>query len=241
MIEFVTFKWKPPEGYRSTFGAEQVNVLRDMIARNYRGEHRLTCVTDDPEGIDGDIRCLPLWDDFADVPSPHGGLNPSCYRRLKLWSDEAADLIGERILSIDLDVVIAGDLTGIVERPEPFVLWGDYVNPHTHYNGSMQLIRAGCRPEIYRDFEPRRSPQMTRAAGFHGSDQAWLSLKFGATAPRWTILDGVASFRVHCAKFIGHRLPNTAKVIFFHGKRDPWDAEVQKQYEWVSEHWRRGE
>lgn len=240
MIDFVTFKWKPPFQYRSTFTGEHVNVLRDMIARNYKGKHRLTCVTDDPTGIDADVRVLPLWDDFADVQSPHGAGNPSCYRRLKLWSEEAADLIGERICSIDLDVVIAADITHIVERPEDFVLWGDYVNPQTHYNGSMQLIRAGCRPDIYRDFDPKNTPLQTRGAGFHGSDQAWLSLKFGPDAPRWTIGDGVASFRIHCSGHLGRRLPNCAKVIFFHGKHDPWDADVQAKYAWVKDHWRLG-
>ena len=239
MIEFVTFKWKTL-GYRSEFGAEQVNVLRDMLARNYRRPHRLTCVTDDGEGIDGDVRVLPLWDDHANVPSPHGGNNPSCYRRLKLWSREAADLIGERICSIDLDVVITGDITGIVERPEPFVLWGDYVNPKTHYNGSLQLIRAGCRPDVWERFDPLHSPRATRSAGFHGSDQSWLSLALGGDAPRWTLADGVASFRVHCAKYLGRQLPSCAKVVFFHGHRDPWHSDVQQEFAWVRTHWRRG-
>ena len=157
-IDFVTFKWKPVEGYRSQFNGEHVNVLRDMIARNYPYPHRFTCITDDPTGIDADIRVLPLWDDYKHVESPHGKMNPSCYRRLKLWSEEAADLIGSRICSIDLDVVIAGEITKIVDRPEPYVLWGDYVNPKTHYNGSLQLIRAGSRPDVWNDLIPRHRP-----------------------------------------------------------------------------------
>ncbi len=241
MIDFLTFKWTAPLGYRSTFTGEHVNVLRDMIARNYSGDFRLTCVTDDPTGIDPRVRCLPLWDEFGDVQSPHGGLNPSCYRRLKMWSKDAATLIGPRICSIDLDVVIVDDITSLVERSEDFVLWGDYVNPKTHYNGSMQLIRAGCRPDIYEEFNPVTSPRETRAAGFHGSDQAWLSLKIGPSAPRWTIADGVASFRIHCTGNPNKVLPSCAKVVFFHGKRDPWDQDVQAEFPWVREHWRLGE
>lgn len=244
MIEFVTFKWKPINGYRSTFGPEQVHVLRDMIARNYSGEHRLTCITDDPSGIDKDVRIIDLAEfdefDLSSVDSPHGAMNPSCYRRLRLWSKDAAEIIGERICSIDLDVVITANIDKIIDRPEDYVLWGDYVNKTTHYNGSLQLIRAGCRPDIYEDFDPIVTPMRTRAANFHGSDQAWLSLKLGANAPRWTIGDGVASFRIHCAKYLGRGLPKCAKVIFFHGKRDPWDEDVQDEYAWVREHWRLG-
>ena len=82
---------------------------------------------------------------------------------------------------------------------------------------------------------------MTRAAGFHGSDQAWLSHKLGPGAPRWTIGQGVASFRIHCQKFLGLRLPKCARIVFFHGQHDPWDSDIQAKYEWVREHWRRGE
>jgi len=244
MIEFVTFKWKGPEGYRSSFGPEQVHVLRDMIRRNYSGDHRLTCITDDGSGIDPDVRVVDLseFDErgLGKYPSPHGGMNPSCYRRLRLWSDDAKALIGDRICSIDLDVVITGDISPIVDRKEDFVLWGDYVNRRTHYNGSMQLIRAGCRPDVYSEFNPVKSPRLTRQAGFHGSDQAWLSLKFGASAPKWTIRDGVGSFRVHCHKYLGRALPNGLKVVFFHGQHDPWDEHIQNQYSWVREHWRLG-
>lgn len=237
-VEFVTFKWKPKPGYRSTFGAEQVNTLRSMLDRNYKGKHRLTCVTDDPEGIDGDVRVLPLWTDYAELPSPHGGNNPACYRRLKLWSREAADIIGPRICAIDLDVVITRDITGIVERPEDVVLWGDYVNKTTHYNGSLQLIRAGSRPEVWEKFDPVHSPKAARAAGFFGSDQAWLCLALGGDMPRWRYADGVVSFRIHCQNYIGRALPSCARVVFFHGQHDPWDPWVQDRYEWVREHYR---
>src|SRR5688572_21482656 len=34
-LTVVTWKWKPAEGYRSTYGPETVNVLRRMVARHY--------------------------------------------------------------------------------------------------------------------------------------------------------------------------------------------------------------
>ena len=61
-MHFVTYKWKPPPGYRSEFVAERVNTWRRGILRHYVGRAQFTCVTDDPAGIDPEIRCLPLWD-----------------------------------------------------------------------------------------------------------------------------------------------------------------------------------
>jgi hypothetical protein len=117
MLAVVCWKWKPKIGYRSTFCAEHVNVLRSMVERHYRKPHQLVCITDDGAGIDPRVRVVPLWQDHARLPSPHGGNNPSCYRRLRAFSAEAAELIGPRFVSVDLDCVITGDMRPVWDRP----------------------------------------------------------------------------------------------------------------------------
>ena len=235
MMEFVCWKWKPKPGYRSTFGPEAVNTLHRMIARNYAGDFRLTCITDNPAGIDSHIRIIELWDTFADVPSPHGGLNPSCYRRLKAFSEEAAEFIGPRFVSLDLDCVITGDIAPLVDRPEDFVIWGD-TNPTTFYNGSFYLMRAGSRKQVWERFSPFRSPIIAKLANQHGSDQAWIGACLGPNEVKYGIADGVFSYRVHIVPNRGS-LPKDARVVFFHGRFDPWDAEIQR-IPWVQEHYR---
>ena len=89
---FVCWKWKTP-GYRSQFTAEHVNILYRMIQRNYQNDFELCCITDDSEGINKDIRIIPLWDDLRDVAR--------CTVRLKAFSEEAAEIIGPRFCSID--------------------------------------------------------------------------------------------------------------------------------------------
>lgn len=81
-------KWKPPFAFRTTYKAEHVNVLRRMVARHYPHPHRFVCITDDAKGIDPGVEVIPVWDDYADIPPPQGGYNPSCYRRLRLFSRE---------------------------------------------------------------------------------------------------------------------------------------------------------
>lgn len=237
-VTFVCFKWRPRPGYRSTFTAESVNVLARMVARNYRDDHYFCCVTDDAAGISPDVQIIPLWDDYAQIPSPHGGNNPSCYRRLKLFSVEARDLIGERIVSLDLDCVITADITGLFDWTHDFRIWGDTARG-TPYNGSMMMLRAGARRQVWDNFDPRSSPHLGRRRGYIGSDQAWIAVCLGPSEVKWTRADGVYSFRNEILPPRGTgQLPENAKVVMFHGLYDPWDPEVQARFPWVKEHWR---
>lgn len=234
MLTVVTWRWKPMPGYRSSFPVETVNVLKRMVDRHYAGPHRMLCCTDDPKGLDPDIEAVPLWTDFANLPSPHGFKNPSCYRRLRAFSPEIASVFGPRFVSLDLDCVIVGDLAPLWDRPEDFVMYGD-TNPRTHYNGSMILMTAGARPQVWERFDPRTSPQRAKAAGCWGSDQGWISYCLGGGEPKWTRADGVYSFRNHLQNV--STLPKDARVVMFHGKHDPWDPDVKAKYPWVRAHW----
>ena len=123
MLSVVCFKWKPKPGYRSTYGPHQVHKLRNMVARHYQKPHRFICVTDDAEGLDAGVEVVPLWDDYADIPNPSFRNGPSCYRRLKVFSRDIGNVLGERFVCIDLDVVISGDLRPLFDRTEDFIAW----------------------------------------------------------------------------------------------------------------------
>lgn len=233
MLDFVTFKWKAKQFYRSTFTGDHVNNLAAMIRRDYQKPHRFSCITDDEKGIDKSrVRIIPLWTDLANVPSAYGQRNPSCYRRLKLFSPEMRELIGERIVSMDLDMVTTGDLVPLFDRPEDIVLIKSATtSPRYRYNGSMLMMTAGVRPYIWKDFDPIKSPRETVTRGFFGSDQAWLSMKLPKNEATWDEKDGVYSYRMHLLPK-GSILPDNAKVIAFHGEHDPWGKHAQ-QLEWV--------
>lgn len=238
-LAIVCWKWQPKPGYRSQFGARQVNVLRDMVARNLALPHRFICVTDDTAGIAPGIEIVKLWDDHATLPSPHGPLNPSCYRRLRAFSAEAGKWFGPRFASIDLDTVIVGDITPLLDRPEDFVIWGD-TNPSTPYNGGFWLLRTGTRTKVWDNFDPTRSPAHATALGYFGSDQAWIGAALGPNEQRYGAADGVYSYRVHIQPALG-LLPRNARIVFFHGKHDPWHANVQRNHPWVRHHYRESD
>lgn len=206
-----------------------------MVARNYRHPHEFVCITDDATGIDADIRIVPIRADFAHLPGPHG---VNCYRRLRMFAKDAADWLGPRFVSLDLDMVILGDLAPLWNRPEDFVAWGDIARS-TPYNGSMMLHRAGTRAHIWETFDPVTSPAKTREAGLVGSDQAWIGYVLGWTEPRWGTADGIYSWPVHLRR--GRvALPADARVVMFHGSEDPWMPTVQRRpgARWVRDHYR---
>lgn len=237
-ITVVTYKWRPRTSYRSKFSAEHVNTLARMIARHYPHPHRFVCVTDDPTGLDAGIIAVPLWPDHAELRNPSAPeTGPSCYRRLRMFAKDADEWLGKRIVAMDLDCVIVGDLTPLFHRVEPFVIWAD-TNPKTPYNGSLMLFTAGAVSELWEEFDPVDVPRRTRAAGYFGSDQAWISLRLGRGRPTFRRQDGVLSYRVHL-KQLGaqNRLPAEARMVIFHGAVDPWSPEAAR-LSWVKEHYR---
>lgn len=233
----MTWKWKSP-GYRSQFTSEHVNVLRAMVARHYKTPHRFICVTDDPEGLDDGIEPQPIDNRWADIPNPTWSDGPSCYRRLALFAPDAGDRFGKRYVSLDLDAVVIGDLAPLWDRPEPIVLWGDpNFDSGILYCGSMVLMDAGAAPQVYEDFDPEISPKRSHAARHPGSDQGWIAHKLGPGQPVWTQQDGIYSYWRHI-QMKRLPLPGDARIVFFHGRVDPWSPEAQ-QHDWVREHWRR--
>jgi hypothetical protein len=237
MLDICVFKWKQ-KGYRSTYGPEQVHVMRNMVKRNYGKPHRFTCITDDPHGINtDDIRVLPLWDDFGNLPNPSFRGGPSCFRRLKMFSKEAADFIGPRFACIDLDAVITGDLSGILDRSEDFIIWGDTV-PGYWYNGSFWMMNAGARSKVWETFDPNKSPQIAHAAGRRGSDQGWISHCLGKGEATLSREEGIYSYNNHIHKKYGGKIPDNCRIVFFHGIHDPWHTDIQRKYAWVRENYK---
>jgi len=233
-LSFVTWRWTPPAGYRSKFSAETVNVLKRMVDRHYTLPHRFICVTDDANGINPSVEIVPDWKDFTQIQNPSGSKNPSCYRRLRMFHPDIAQTFGPRFVSMDLDMVITGNLELLLNRADDFVIFAD-TNPRTFYNGSFVLMTAGARPQVWDTFNPAESPKAARAAGHFGSDQGWVSHCLGPKEKKFTKADGVYSFQNQLKSI--KKLPDDARVVVFHGYVDPWRPEVARKYPWVGKHY----
>jgi hypothetical protein len=232
MLTVVCWRWAP-NGYRHSFSARAVETLRAMVARHYARPHRFVCITDDPSALN--CETLPLWDDHATLTNPKGPQFPSCFRRLKMF---AMPELGERVVSIDLDVAIVGDLVPLWDRPEPLVCWRPRVKARPlQVNGSMVLFTpGGDLASLWTGFDPVRAARMIREGGFIGSDQGWISHQRRGDFASWTKDDGV--LRYGDLRLTPRApLPADARLVFFTGPRKPWDPKTQNEAPWLAEHW----
>lgn len=243
MLHIFLWKWSQP-GAKRHYDAHHVNVMACMLRRNLpQFRHRIICVADDSTGI-SECEVAQLWSDFGDLANASGAHLPSCYRRLRIYDPATlANLSvkdGDRVLSIDLDTVITGDIRGIVSTPGRFVGW-ELKNHMGHrvFNGSFQMFTAGDYADIWSDF--KRDPIAARSAaaarGFRGSDQAWITHK---------TIDSPDSIGLKWPHVSSYPLQNVVqgilrpdnRIIFFHGSRKPWDDRARQDTPWINRYWR---
>jgi len=242
-LTFVTWKWKSPFQDGREFPASAVNVLRASVAKHYRRPHRFVCVTDDTTGLDRRVEVFPIPEtglEAVSTPVPplvRGGKTihyASCFRRLWMFSREAMQL-GEWVFVLDLDCLVIDRVEPLIDRfPADFVGWlreadGRWRKRPT-LAGAIYKLRTGSHVEVWEDFEPATSPQEAVAAGYNGSDQAWMSYKLLPTRDRmWTEADGVAKLNI-----AGPR-KGRDRILFTVGSEPPWNANRN----WVAYHWWR--
>jgi hypothetical protein len=199
---------------RTVYTARHVNIWASMVSRNLAMPHKLACVTNMSEGIDPRVRIITPPGDFEGVQTARwANGRPSCYRRLAMFRRDAASIFGDRFVSMDLDVVVGGQLDPLFDRDDDLVIFKGTAS-NRPYNGSMILLRAGCRPQVYEQF----SEAGAIAAGekFTGSDQAWLAHILGDGEATWDEVDGVCWYRPRKSWRPAPRL------LFFPGSLKPW-------------------
>lgn len=203
----------------------------------YPKPHRFICITDDPTGLDPGIQVVPLWSDYADLSNPTWPNGPNCYPRLKLWSDDFAEIAGERYACLDLDIVHCRSLIPIFDRAGDLLMWRTN-NPRVPFCASMMVITAGTNRHIWNDFDPVESPKRTNAAGFKGSDQAWIRYCMRDRIEGWGDVDGIYGYQDRPLRDKPRVLPSNARSVIFTGKPDPWEPEAQRRSPWIKRFYR---
>jgi hypothetical protein len=161
---------------------------------------------------------------------------PGCFTRLRLfnpaWAAEQGFEPGDRVLVLDLDLVITGDLGPLFDGDEPFrILQGVNAANPCPYNGSVWRLDIGYRPDVWNDF----TLEAARGAPFFEfpDDQGWF----------WHMLPGAAAFGAADGIYAfkkpgwpsGDNLPKGARLVAFPGHRDPSQF---THLPWVRNNWR---
>jgi hypothetical protein len=249
VIPVITFKWKPLNAWRAEYTAKEVNAWARMVERHIPGA-RPICITDDPAGVK--CETFELWD------HPLKKVGANCYVRLRMFSDWfATDFMkhfglpeGSQFMHLDMDCLIRKDMSDIViGRDEDLILgYGSAAK----YNPSILIHRAGTRPDLFIDFDPKdkgtydvacRATDMpdeywplftvSGKRDNYGSDMAWIS-RMAGEVPRLTPRDGIIYYRdlqllKRCLNGSGADMVDggeieysRAKIVFFNGYQKPW-------------------
>lgn len=231
MITVVCWRWG------SLFGPEYVSNLRNMLARHLHREHEFVCITDDPASVPAGIRTERITE-LQDTPR--------CRRRLKQFDRGFACKLGTRILSIDLDVVIVDDITPLVDRREPIVLWK--VGYAGVFSGSFVMYDYHALHGLWKAFAADPDGFPHRASDERvPSDQAmlnyWLRSNPEIRPGVWTERDGfVTWFGAGYEKLEHHgvgpnrpQLPDGARVVVL-GSADKAVLD-NRETDWAEAHW----
>lgn len=237
MITVACYLWYDPKGKCNTtylYDAHHVQLLKSMVDRHLSIPHRFVCITDRaPSALPG-VEVVPI-DMRYHVPGTR-------FVKLMTFRPDVDEVIGERILQLDLDTVITGNIDSIASRTEDLVLWRNPnfgVRRRARYNTSIVLLRAGSRPELWKDFDVKKMPpKLHKLTG--GTDQAWVSYRADSDEAHWTDRDGIyGAGRLHdIVPGVRSELPANARIVFFPGKREPGMEETQKRHPWIREHLR---
>lgn len=233
MLTVALWKWG------AKYTKAHVARMQSMLRRHLSLPHRIVCLTDQPNDLPDGVEPAPL-------PTFRGSAQ-KCMRRLWIYSPKAKRL-GDRLLQLDLDLVLTDSIDPLVNRPEPFVIWKSDSNV-IHgwgYNPSVLLITPGARADVWERYraDPKRVFAEADKAGWWpkvNSDQAVMSyLMQHDDVPVWTAEDGICAYRVFAGKHgqRGKVLPAGVRIVSFHGPRDQSMPDLQHKSPWILDHWK---
>ena len=228
--------------------------MREMLARHLSLPHEIVCITDRPEDVPAGIKTF-------NVKHTIGKRDHNCLRRMWLYAGQPKKSgvpwpgdLGDRLLQLDLDVVLTDCIDPLVDRPDPFVIWKSDSTVRSNrwhgwaFNATVMLLDAGARRDVYDRWvaDPVGVTQAANADGWDVktcSDQAIATylLKDKPTA-FWTEADGIYAYRCISGPdgMKDKGLPEGCRIVSFHGRRGnrhPGVKELQERSPWIREHW----
>jgi hypothetical protein len=236
------------------YGPQHLVKMRSMLSRHLSLPHRIVCITDRPQDAPAGMQ---TFDVAQTVKAP----DFNCIRRMWLYAGPQkkgrpwpGDL-GDRLLQLDLDVVLTASIDPLIDRPEDFVIWKSESTRQPHrphgwaYNATVMLLTPGARADVWERYHanPKQCAKEADADGWDvkcNSDQAIATyLLRSQPVATWTIADGIYSYRGINGPFgeKGHLgLPKDCRLVSFHGrggKRHPGAADLLEKSAWIQEHW----
>ena len=250
----VTIKWG------NKYPASDVNKLYASAKRHIHAHDlQFHCFTEDATGLHPQIHVHPL----PQIAVPPEALKYVYRKEVGLCDDALGGLTGQRVLFLDLDVLITGDLDDMLRFPQgdAFVIINDWnTKDNSVGQASCYSWVVGTLGFVKSHFEADPHAVIDR---YFTASQAYLSAqvieRYGALQfwpQAWC-----RSFKKHALPpwylrlFVMPRLPEHTKILAFHGdpkiadalrgvwqeaKRIPWYKRCYKTLRpstWIAEYW----
>lgn len=199
-------------------GVDYVNALFSSVIMHSRRPLQFICLVD-PDGM---LRAKEYNFGITLRPLPAG---------LKGWWNKLAMfrptmLPRGPIVYIDLDTIITGDITPLLDYRGKFAMLRDFMRPTTSPRASGVMAWNNRQElgiwEAY-EAEGRPTPPPDEAG-----DQEFIAKHVETADLLQNIMDGIYSYKIHCKD----GLPSDARLVCFHGLPRPH----QVNDEWVTRH-----
>lgn len=197
-------------------GAEYVAKLREGVRRQLTLPHRFQVITDD---------AASNYRGMVVKPAAHAGW----WEKIRLF--KPGMFKGNRVLFLDLDTFLVGNIDHIAAYAGHFATLHDFWRPQG-LGPAVMLFDADWAAHIYEEWAAEGFP-MDDPRG----DQAWIENRNQGRMRRDVdILQDLfpgefVSYKTHCANGI----PDGARVVCFHGKPRPHEASG-----WAADFWNKG-
>jgi hypothetical protein len=218
MINVVCFKWG------TEFGPEYVNKLYNSVKRNTTIDINFICYTEDPSGVECETR------EFLE-PLPHW------WYIIGLFNLEHG--FKEKVVYMDLDTIILGNIDHILSIEEPFITLRDYYRPKGLQTAYIAWEPNSCGfiwDKLAKSYTPETYNKLRH---FRGGTNKWLedSVGVGPEVPR--LQDHVpgecVSYKVHIRDKQQPCNFNDVRMVFFHGKPRPHEV---ANLDWMQKNWK---
>ena len=227
------------------YGADYVNRLFGMVSRNLTLPFKFVCFTENSDGIHPNVEIFPLPSLGLPDNIPERG-----WLKLATFQNPLVDLAGTALF-LDLDVVIVDNIDCFVEFDAEFAICFDEKKKKEKIgNSSVYKFNIGSHEDVLKYFQN----DFDKVKDSYRNEQAYLSDKINEKniLTFWP-KDWTPSFKYHCIPKFPFNLwqepsiPKGAKIILFHGKPEPYEAEKGisgKWYRyflpvsWITEYWK---
>ncbi|WP_024851615.1 glycosyltransferase family protein [Hydrogenovibrio kuenenii] len=241
MVKVVCLKWG------TKYSPEYVNRLYRMVKTHMTVPFSFMCITEDSEGLDSEIEIKSL---------PDLGLKGWWYKLLIFKPGFLGVSDNEKVLFLDLDVVILNSLDSIVTYSDDFCISAD--DTEHQYNSSVMCFYPPKFSFIWEAFDAQKEAIVKQ---MHG-DQDWIQYVYqnAVIYPKKLIksfkidLDSKTPFSFgKVGRFLRKKMPfllpkgqveypEDTAIVLFHGKPDPEDVmdgpfDKYRHAPWVKSAW----